>query len=97
LTTDSSTSHGAEPRNAAVTSKKQKNYEVKLAAPGYDKKILAYRSTTGCYRSCGKREEKRKEEDSYARRVFASGSFSRSFNLPPTPMKSTSTPNSRWV
>ena len=60
-----------------------KNYEVELAAPGYDKKDFNISLDHGLLTvSAEKREEKERKEDNYTRREFGFSSFSRSFNLP---------------
>lgn len=61
----------------------EKNYEVELAAPGYDKKDFNIAVDSGLLTvSAEKREEKEQKEDHYTRREFGFTSFSRSFNLP---------------
>ena len=58
-------------------------YEVELAAPGYDKEDFYISVDHGLLTvSAEKREEKEKKEDNYTRREFGFSSFSRSFNLP---------------
>ena len=60
-----------------------KNYEVELAAPGYDKKDFKISIDNGMLTvSAERQEEKEKKEDNYTRREFGCSSFSRSFNLP---------------
>jgi HSP20 family protein len=62
----------------------EKNYEVELAAPGYDKKDFNVSIDSGLLTvSAEKREEKEDKEDNYTRKEFGFSSFSRSFNLPP--------------
>jgi HSP20 family protein len=61
----------------------EKNYEVELAAPGYDKKDFTISVDHGLLTvSAERREEKEEKEDNYTRREFGFSSFSRSFNLP---------------
>ena len=61
----------------------EENYEVELAAPGYDKEDFDISIDNGLLTvSAQKREEKEKKEDNYTRREFGFSSFSRSFNLP---------------
>jgi HSP20 family protein len=60
-----------------------KNYEVELAAPGYDKKDFNIAVENGLLTVSAERtEEKEKKEDNYTRREFGRSSFSRSFSLP---------------
>jgi HSP20 family protein len=61
----------------------EKDYEVEVAAPGFDKKDFNISLDNGLLTvSAEKREEKEKSEDNYRRREFGYSSFSRSFNLP---------------
>ena len=61
----------------------EKNYEVELALPGYDKKDFEISIDNGVLTVSGeKSEETEKKEDNYTRREFGFSSFSRSFNLP---------------
>ncbi|MBA4055721.1 MAG: hypothetical protein C0490_13480 [Marivirga sp.] len=61
----------------------EKNYEIELAVPGYDKKYFNISIDDGLLTiSAEKREEKEKKEENYTRREFGFSSFSRSFNLP---------------
>jgi HSP20 family protein len=61
----------------------EKNYEVELAVPGYDKKDFNITLDNGILTiSAEKKEETEKKEDNYTRREFGYTSFSRSFNLP---------------
>ena len=61
----------------------EKNYEVELAVPGYDKKDFEISIDNGVLTvSAEKSEETEKKEDNYTRREFGFSSFSRSFNLP---------------
>ena len=61
----------------------EKNYEVELAVPGYDKKDFEISIDNGLLTvSAEKSEETEKKEDNYTRREFGFSSFSRSFNLP---------------
>lgn len=60
-----------------------KNYEVEVAAPGYDKKDFNVAIDSGLLTvSAERREEKDKTEENYRQREFGFNSFSRSFNLP---------------
>jgi HSP20 family protein len=60
-----------------------KNYEVELAAPGYDKKDFNISIDNGLLTvSAEKQQESEKKEDNYTRREFGFSSFSRAFNLP---------------
>jgi HSP20 family protein len=60
-----------------------KDYEVELAAPGYDKKDFNISIDNGLLTiSAERKEEKEKKEDNYTRREFGCSSFSRSFSLP---------------
>jgi HSP20 family protein len=60
-----------------------KNYEVELAVPGYDKKDFNISIDNGLLTvSAQKEEQKEKKEDNYTRREFGYSSFSRTFNLP---------------
>ena len=60
-----------------------KNYEVELAVPGYDKEDFNIAIDNGLLTvSAEKRDETEKKEDNYTRREFGFSSFSRSFNLP---------------
>jgi HSP20 family protein len=61
----------------------EKDYEVELAVPGYDKKDFEISVDNGLLTVSGeKREETEKKDDNYTRREFGFSSFSRSFNLP---------------
>jgi HSP20 family protein len=61
----------------------EKNYEVELAAPGYDRTDFSISADHGLLTvSAERHEDKEKKEDSYTRREFGFSSFSRSFNLP---------------
>ena len=61
----------------------ERNYEVELALPGYDKKDFEISVDNGVLTVSGERsEETEKKEDNYTRREFGFSSFSRSFNLP---------------
>lgn len=61
----------------------EQNYEVELAAPGYDKNDFNISIDNGLLTvSAEKREEKEQKDDNYTRREFGFSSFSRSFNLP---------------
>ena len=61
----------------------EKNYEVELAVPGYDRKDFEISIDNGVLTvSAEKSEETEKKEDNYTRREFGFSSFSRSFNLP---------------
>ena len=61
----------------------EKNYEVELALPGYDKKDFEISIDNGVLTVSGeKSEETEEKEDNYTRREFGYSLFSRSFNLP---------------
>jgi len=61
----------------------EKNYEVELAVPGYDKKDFQISIDNGVLTVSGeKSEETEEKEDNYTRREFGYSLFSRSFNLP---------------
>jgi HSP20 family protein len=61
----------------------EKNYEVELAVPGYDKKDFEISIDNGLLTVSGEKTEvAEKKEDNYTRREFGFSSFSRSFNLP---------------
>jgi HSP20 family protein len=61
----------------------EKNFEIEVAAPGYDKKDFNISIDNGILTvSAEKREEKEKEDGSYTRREFGYSSFARSFSLP---------------
>lgn len=62
----------------------EKNYEIELAVPGYEKKDFHISIDDGTLTvSAERREEKEKKENNYTRKEFECSSFSRSFNLPP--------------
>jgi len=74
---------GGRAMPAVNIKENDKNYEVELAAPGYDKKDFSISLDHGLLTvSAEKREEKEQKEDNYTRREFGYSSFSRSFNLP---------------
>jgi HSP20 family protein len=61
----------------------EKNFEVELATPGYDKQDFKIDIDNGLLTiSAERKEEQEKKEDHYTRREFGYSSFSRSFNLP---------------
>jgi len=61
----------------------EKNYEVEVAAPGYQKGDFEIALEQGLLTiSAEKKQEMEKKEDNYTRREFGYTSFSRSFNLP---------------
>jgi HSP20 family protein len=61
----------------------QKNFEVEVAAPGYEKKDFKIEIDNGLLTiSVEKSEEKEQKDDNFTRREFGYSSFSRSFNLP---------------
>ena len=61
----------------------EKNYEIELAVPGYDKKDFHVSIDDGVLTvSAEHRGEKEKKENNYARKEFECSAFSRSFNLP---------------
>jgi HSP20 family protein len=60
-----------------------KNFEIEVAAPGYDKNDFKIEVDNGLLTiSVQRQEEKEQKEDNYTRREFGYTSFSRSFNLP---------------
>jgi HSP20 family protein len=60
-----------------------KNFEIEVAAPGYEKNDFKVEMDSGLLTiSVEKQEEKQEKEDNYTRREFGYSSFSRSFNLP---------------
>jgi HSP20 family protein len=60
-----------------------KNFEVEMAAPGFDKKDIQIALDEGLLTiSAEKKEENEKKEDRYTRREFGYTHFSRSFNVP---------------
>ena len=60
-----------------------KNFEIEVAAPGYDKNDFKVEMDSGLLTiSVQKEEEKKEKENNYTRREFGYSSFSRSFNLP---------------
>ena len=71
-------------RTPAVNVKEnEKDYQVEVAAPGFNKKDFNVAIENGCLTiSAEKKEEKEQKEDNYTRREFGYASFSRSFNLP---------------
>ncbi|MBT1705931.1 Hsp20/alpha crystallin family protein [Chryseosolibacter indicus] len=61
----------------------EKNYEVEIAAPGYNKNDFNISLEQGLLTiSAERKEEKENKNDRYTRREFGYTSFSRSFNLP---------------
>jgi HSP20 family protein len=74
---------GARNAPAVNIKENEKNYEVELAAPGYDKNDFTVSIDHGLLTvSAERREEKENKEDNYTRREFGFSSFSRSFKLP---------------
>lgn len=74
---------GGRSMPAVNIKENEKNYEVEVAAPGYDKKDFHVSLDHGLLTvSAEKRAEKEKKEDNYTRREFGYSSFSRAFNLP---------------
>jgi HSP20 family protein len=60
-----------------------KNFEIEVAAPGYEKNDFKVEMDNGLLTiSVEKQEEKEEKENNYTRREFGYSSFSRSFNLP---------------
>lgn len=60
-----------------------KNFEVELAAPGYDKKDFHVEMDSGLLTvSAQRQEEKERKDGNYTRKEFGCTSFSRSFSLP---------------
>ena len=60
-----------------------KNFEVELAAPGFDKGDFKIDMDNGMLTiSAERKNENEKKDDNYTRREFGYTSFSRSFNLP---------------
>ena len=60
-----------------------KNFEIELAAPGYNKNEFNISMEDGLLTiSAERKEESEKKEDKYTRREFGYSSFSRSFHLP---------------
>jgi HSP20 family protein len=70
--------------NVAVNVKENdKNYEVEVAAPGFEKKDFNIEVNNGVLTISGeKKTENSKEDGRYTHREFGYTSFSRSFNLP---------------
>jgi HSP20 family protein len=70
--------------NVAVNVKEHdKNYEVEVAAPGFEKKDFNIEVNNGVLTISGeKKTENKKEDGKYTHREFGYTSFSRSFNLP---------------
>lgn len=70
--------------NVAVNVKENdKNYEVEVAAPGFEKKDFNIEVNNGVLTISGeKKTENKKEDGKYTHREFGYTSFSRSFNLP---------------
>jgi HSP20 family protein len=61
----------------------EKNFEVELAAPGFEKKDFNISLDYGVLTISGeKKQETERNEENYTRREFGYTSFSRSFNLP---------------
>jgi HSP20 family protein len=74
---------GSRGMPAVNVKETDKNYEVELAVPGYDKKDFNISIDNGLLTvSAQKEEQKEKKEDNYTRREFGYSSFSRTFNLP---------------
>src|SRR5262245_21874177 len=60
-----------------------KNYEVEMAVPGYNKNDFNISVENGILTvSAEKKEEAERKEENYSRREFGYSSFSRSFSLP---------------
>jgi HSP20 family protein len=61
----------------------EKNYEVELAAPGFNKKDFNISIENALLTiSAEKKEEEEQKENNYTRKEFSFSSFSRTFNLP---------------
>jgi HSP20 family protein len=61
----------------------EKNYEVELAAPGFNKKDFNVSIEKSLLTiSAEKKEEEEQKENNYTRKEFSFSSFSRTFNLP---------------
>jgi len=66
---------------------KEKNdeYEIELAAPGFDKKDFEVTVDNGCLNISAKKSESKEEKDeNYTRKEFSYNSFQRSLQLPET-------------
>jgi HSP20 family protein len=62
---------------------KEKNYEVELAVPGYNKSDFSISLDSGLLTvSAERKEEKERQEDNYTRKEFGYSSFTHSFKLP---------------
>jgi len=74
---------GGQRLPAVNVKETDKNYEIELAAPGFDKKDFNISIEEGLLTISGEqRENKETKDENYTRREFQSSSFSRSFNLP---------------
>lgn len=71
---------------AANVKEGEKEFSVELSVPGYAKKDIHVEvDNNNALRITGKREDESEEEtDSYTRKEFSCGSFTRSFQLPET-------------
>ncbi|WP_372793677.1 Hsp20/alpha crystallin family protein [Lutibacter sp.] len=62
---------------------KKDEFEIELAAPGYNKKDFEVTIDDGCLNITAKREESKEEKDeNYTRKEFSYSSFERSLQLP---------------
>ena len=60
-------------------------FEIELAAPGYNKKDFKVTIDEGCLNISAKKEEEKEEKDeNYSRKEFSYSSFERSLELPDT-------------
>ncbi len=61
----------------------ENNYQIEVAAPGFEKKDFSISMEQGVLTISGeKKEEKEEKDEKYTRREFGYSSFSRSFTLP---------------
>lgn len=61
----------------------ESNYQIEVAAPGFEKKDFNISMEQGVLTISGeKKEEKEEKDEKYTRREFGYSSFSRSFTLP---------------
>ena len=62
---------------------KKDEFEIELAAPGYNKKDFEVTIDDGCLNISAKKEESKEEKDeNYSRKEFSYASFERSLQLP---------------
>jgi len=72
-----------DTRVAVNVKETDKNYEVEVAAPGFEKKDFNVEVNNGVLTISGEKKTENKQEDGkYTHREFGYTSFSRSFNLP---------------